>query len=69
MFKEINILSKDEKIKLVQEIWDSISDENTTDELTDGQRRGLDEVHDQILDGALKTEDWNVVKERLLSKL
>ena len=39
---EIEALSVDERIRLVQAVWDRIADEEALPELTEAQRRELD---------------------------
>lgn len=57
---EINSLSVEERIFLVQAIWDSIAAEQAYPELTDAQKRALDdriEDHDTNPDNVLTWEE------------
>ena len=62
-------LESDEKIRLVQELWDEIAEEVARRPLTKAQRRLLDE---RILDEERNPDDfepWSKAKEDILRNL
>ena len=62
-------LASDEKIRLVQELWDEIAEEVARRPLTEAQRRLLDE---RILDEERNPDDfepWLKAKEDILRNL
>ncbi len=62
-------LESDEKIRLVQELWDEIAEEVARRPLTEAQRRLLDE---RILDEEQNPDDfepWPKAKEDILRNL
>ena len=62
-------LESDEKIRLVQELWDDIAEEVARRPLTEAQRRLLDE---RILDEEQNPDDfepWPKAKDDILRKL
>jgi putative addiction module component (TIGR02574 family) len=62
-------LESDEKIRLVQELWDEIADEVARRPLTEAQRRLLDE---RILDEEQNPDDfepWSNAKDDILRNL
>ncbi|HET9053850.1 MAG TPA: addiction module protein [Cyclobacteriaceae bacterium] len=65
--KEILELSVAEKILLVEEIWDSILAENTTQtsDLTDAQKKELSRRLDLYRAGKTETFSWEDIKTSL----
>jgi putative addiction module component (TIGR02574 family) len=62
-------LDSDEKIRLVQDLWDEIAEEVAHRPLSDAQRRLLDE---RILDEERNPDDfeaWSKAKEDILRNL
>lgn len=65
----INQLSRDERIALVQEIWDSIAAESPSPLLTDSQRS---ELRRRVADDDAHPDDvvpWEQVKAKTLARL
>jgi putative addiction module component (TIGR02574 family) len=62
-------LSSDEKLRLVQELWDQIASEVAGMPLTDSQRRLLDERIDQHEKNPEDVEPWDKVKKDVLGDL
>ncbi len=64
--KEIKLLSVEERILMVEAIWDSIAeDSNDADFLTEEQKKELDRRIDLHESGKGKTYTWEEVKARL----
>jgi len=66
--KEIKLLSVEERILMVEVIWDSIaedSDSSDVDFLTEEQKKELDRRIDLHESGKGKTYTWDEVKARL----
>lgn len=66
--KEIKLLSVEERILMVEAIWDSIaedSDSSDVDFLTEEQKKELDRRIDLHESGKGKTYTWDEVKARL----
>jgi putative addiction module component (TIGR02574 family) len=59
-------LSRDEKIRLVQELWDEIAAEAARLPLTESQRRLLDERIQQHEAAPDDVESWEIVKKDVL---
>ncbi len=62
----IHKLSIREKLEIVEDIWDSISEASTDLPVTDYQKKDLDE---RINDSSLSDESWDTVKKRIKSNL
>ncbi len=62
---KINHLSTDEKIELAEQLWDSIAAEHDTLEMTEPQRRELDNRLDAYSVDKEPGDTWNIVKSRL----
>jgi putative addiction module component (TIGR02574 family) len=65
---EIRSLPISVRVKLAEQIWDSVVDDETSFELTDSQKSALDErisAHEQSPD---RGKPWEEVKQRLLGE-
>jgi putative addiction module component (TIGR02574 family) len=65
---EIRRLPISARVKLAEQIWDSVVDDETSFELTDSQKSALDErisAHEQSPD---RGKPWEEVKQRLLGE-
>lgn len=62
-------LPSTEKIRLVQQLWDEISEEASHLPLTDSQRRLLDQRIDDHETTPDDVEPWEAAREDLLRKL
>ncbi len=62
-------LSSDEKIRLIQELWDEIAEEVAGMSLTDSQRQLLDERIAQHERNPDDVESWDKVKVDVLRDL
>ena len=62
-------LPSTEKIRLVQQLWDEISEEASHLPLTESQRRLLDERIDDHEANPDDVEPWEAVREDILRKL
>jgi putative addiction module component (TIGR02574 family) len=61
-------LSVAERIRLVEEIWDSIAEENLVLPPTKAQQDELDRRLDSLENGAPAGNTWDVIKQRLLER-
>lgn len=61
-------LSTSEKIDLAQALWDSALDNEAEIELTEAQKRILDERLAAHAQDSVAGDAWNVVKKRILDK-
>ena len=66
--QEIKKLATDQRLSLVQEIWDSIALDNDSLLLPDWQKRELDYRYQQYKDGLLELHDCNDVHKMLRAK-
>ena len=57
-----------ERLRLVEYLWDSIADVPEAVELTDAQRRELDERLEQFHQDPNAGSPWNEVKDRILKR-
>jgi len=64
---DISQLSTDEKITLVEKIWDSI-EQDTAIRLTKQQKKLLADREEQIVSGKVKTLTWQQLKKGLKRK-
>ena len=65
---EIRFLPVPERMILVEQIWDSIAEDNAQIELTDAQKAELDRRLDADDASPGRGEPWDVVKRRLLGE-
>ncbi|MFM7487736.1 MAG: addiction module protein [Cytophagales bacterium] len=63
--KQIKELSVEERILMVEAIWDSIAEETTENFLTQEQKKELDRRIDLHESGKGKTYTWEEVKAKL----
>ena len=66
---EIMNLKMDEKIEIIEEIWDSIVASNESLELTDTQKKVLDQRLEEFQKNPGEGDSWEEVKARIKSKL
>jgi putative addiction module component (TIGR02574 family) len=59
---EILNLSRDEKIELVQTLWDDISSKESTDEISPEHKQLLDETLQRIEEGKTQFSQWGEVR-------
>jgi putative addiction module component (TIGR02574 family) len=60
-------LPVDDRIRLVQAIWDSVAKHPEQIQLTDAQRAELDRCYQEYLDNPDEGSTWPEVKARLLA--
>jgi putative addiction module component (TIGR02574 family) len=63
---EIRQLSVSERVELVEQIWDSIAEDEKQFQLTDAQRQELDRRLAAQQADPSRGSSWNDVKKRLL---
>lgn len=68
--QELSQLSAAEKLLLVEDIWDEITQESGMQHFTlpDSQKIELDRRYEEFLKNPEEGSSWEVVKSRLLSK-
>lgn len=69
MIQEVKELSRDEKLVLVQELWNEILSDSADIPLTEEQRQALDEAEKEVEKNPEDGSSWAKVKERLEKKL
>lgn len=62
-------MSSDERLQLVQEIWDSLADEAEASTLTDAQRQELDRRWAAHLANPQAAIPWEQVEAEILARL
>lgn len=65
IYEQASQLPIAERVKLVEEIWDSISDTAGVLPVTDEQKNELDQRYQAYLDGKQKLHDWKDVHQAL----
>jgi len=65
--EEAKKLPVDERIALVEEIWDSIAEENGCFELTDAQKQELDRRIQSLQENAQAGRNWEDIKSEFLN--
>jgi putative addiction module component (TIGR02574 family) len=65
----IDRLSVDERLQLVEEIWDSIANEVETSPLTEGQRQEIDRRWAAHLANPQAAVPWEQVEAEILDRL
>lgn len=65
--EDLKNLSKEEKIVLVEELWDNIAEE-TEFALTAEQKKLLNRREKELLEGKVKTKSWEEIKSSLKRK-
>ena len=66
---EIMNLKADEKIEIIEEIWDSIGASNESLPLTDTQKKVLEQRLEEFQKNSSEGDSWEEVKARIKSKL
>lgn len=61
-------LSIPDRIHLVEEIWDTIAEENQAFELTDAQKRELDRRLDAAKKNAGEGRTWDQIKSEFMNR-
>lgn len=69
LIKEIDKLALDEKLLLVESIWDSIARSNSESPLPEWQKVELDRRYQEYKEGKLSLHDWKEVHEDLTTSL
>jgi putative addiction module component (TIGR02574 family) len=69
MIKEIELLSRSEKILLINDLWDDVSKQSSDVDLTDGQSALLDARYQEFLSSPEEGLPWSQVKEQLKTLL
>jgi putative addiction module component (TIGR02574 family) len=59
-------LSVSDRILLVEEIWDTIAEENQAFELSDAQKEELDRRLDSPRNGSLQGRTWDEIKAEFM---
>ena len=65
--EEAKKLSIAERINLVEEIWDSIAEENGCFELSDAQKQELDRRLESFRENPLQGRTWEEIKSEFLN--
>ncbi|HEX6044997.1 MAG TPA: addiction module protein [Pyrinomonadaceae bacterium] len=65
--EEVKKLSIPERLALVQEIWDSIAEDNACFELTDEQRQELDRRLESFRANPSQGRTWEEIKAEFLN--
>ena len=66
---EIGSLNKEERLELIESLWESLVTDPSNIPVTDAQKRILDERLDAIATGDDAVIPWEVVKARILKML
>jgi putative addiction module component (TIGR02574 family) len=64
--KEIHKLSKEEKIELVQTLWDDIASDQAT-AIPEEHKKLLEETLQKLADGNSQFSQWEEVREKYVS--
>ena len=64
--KQAKNLSISDRIRLVEEIWDTIAEENEASELTDAQKRELDRRLELAKNNPGQGRTWDEIKAEFL---
>ena len=67
-FSELLDLPVDERLRLASALWDSIVDNPETLELTDSERKILDERMESYMKNPTEGKSWSEVKSELLAR-
>jgi putative addiction module component (TIGR02574 family) len=67
--KQAKSLSISERIRLVEEIWDTIAEENEAFELTDVQKRELDRRLELARSNPGQGRTWDEIKAEFMQSL
>ena len=62
LIEQAKKLKVSDRIRLVEEIWDTIAEENETFELTDAQKRELDKRVEWIRNNPGQGRTWDEIK-------
>ena len=62
---DIEKMSPEERLRLIEDLWESLRRRPETLPLTEGQREELDRRLDQLDRGETETIPWEEVKKRL----
>jgi putative addiction module component (TIGR02574 family) len=62
---EIEKLSPEDRLRLIEELWESLRRQPETVPLTEAQRKELDRRLDELDRGEAETIPWDEVKQRL----
>ncbi len=65
---QINKLSVSEKILLVEEIWDSIANEEQSFDLTDAQRKTILKRRNELNENPAIGRRWEEIRDEFLGK-
>lgn len=63
---DIHALNPDERLRLIEDLWDSLRDRPADIGLTDAQRAELDRRLDALESGRAKLVSWDEIKARLV---
>ena len=61
-------LSVEERLRLVQAIWDSVTENPEDVHLSDAQRKELEQCYREYLENPVEGSSWTEVKARLHSR-
>lgn len=64
--KQAKNLSIPERIRLVEEIWDTIAEENEAFELTEAQKRELDRRLESARSNSAQGRTWDEIKAEFM---
>jgi len=64
----IGDLSPEERLRLIEELWDSLNDESETVPLTDAQREELDRRLDELERSGPEGIPWDQVLQQIRSR-
>ncbi len=66
--EELKKLSRSEKILLINDLWDEVSNEEDEISLSEAQEKMLDERYEQFLKNPEEGKSWEEVKRGLKEK-
>ncbi|HEY4424454.1 MAG TPA: addiction module protein [Pyrinomonadaceae bacterium] len=66
LIEQAKKLSVSDRIRLVEEIWDTIAEENEAFELTDAQKRELDKRVEWVRNNPGQGRTWDEIKAEFL---
>jgi len=64
--KQAKNLGISDRIRLVEEIWDTIAEENEAFELTDAQKQELDRRLESVRNNPSQGRTWNEIKAEFM---
>ncbi|GJQ61258.1 MAG: hypothetical protein SCALA702_03110 [Melioribacteraceae bacterium] len=66
--RNINSLSHLEKLKLIELLWDSVTEDSENIPVPEWHKKALDERYKSFEDGTTRLTDWNDLHNKLLDR-